>query len=90
MTLNDDLKNVKGRIREAMYAGKGISILFDFSKFYPLCTGGVHCTSTPFFSSYINASRFLVYCRPSILLPMRELITSELKKYTQEIGGNLI
>ena len=87
MTFEEDIRNMKGRIREAMYAGKNISFFTDFLKYYTLCTGGERCTSTYFFASYINASRFYVYFRPNMPFMKRKELLVELKKYIQESGG---
>jgi len=88
MTLEDELKNIKGRIREAIYKGKAIFIFVDYFLFCSHRTGmAVACSSTDYFVSYANAYRFSVYCRPTILpFSTRDQIAKELEGYIKGIS----
>lgn len=86
MTFEDELKNIKGRIREAIYEGKAISIFVDYFLFCSHRTG-MKCSSTDYFASYKSAYRFSVYCRPTILpFSTRDQIAKELERYIKGIS----
>ena len=89
MTFEEDVRNLKGRIREAIYEGKAIIFFDDYLSFFRNRTGSIS-SSTYYFASYISATRLSIYFRPTCWdIKKRELI-GELKKYIQENGGNVL
>jgi len=91
MTLENEVKNIKGRIREALYEGKLISIFDNFHSFYRFRTGAECSSMTYYFSSYINNTQLFVYCRPNIPPSASEQIMSELRRCSWGMnGGNLL
>lgn len=88
MTLENEMKNIKGRIREAIYAGKKIFIFDDWEAFVVRHTG-MKCFSTFHFYSFTSTFCLSVYCIHNLSISTREQIVRELKKHTQECGGIL-
>jgi len=86
MTLEKEIKNIKGRIREAVYAGKQIHILDNWHSFV-LRRAGTKSSYTNYFISYISACRFFIYCRPNIPTDKFLHTVSELERHVQEVRG---
>lgn len=80
MTLENEVKNIKGRIREARYAGKYVSIFDNFHSFYRFRIGAECSSMAYYFSSYVNNTHLYVYCRPNIPPSASEQIISELRR----------
>lgn len=89
MTLENEMKNVKGRIREAIYEGKSIFVINDWENVCVQLTD-IKCFSTSNFYGLINPSCLSVYCLHYLPFSIRKQIVEELKTYTQKCGGNLI
>jgi len=89
MTLENEMKNVKGLIREAIYEGKNIYVFDDWEAFCVRHTG-MKSFSTYHFYGFENSSCLSVYCIHNLSISTRQQVVRELKKHTQECGGNLI
>lgn len=89
MAFENEMKNMKGRIREAVYEGKQILLLYDWYSFI-VCSTGTKTCSTYYFISYKSSIRFYIYCRPNI--PQNKFLqtVSELERCVQEARGILL
>ena len=86
MTLENEIKNIKGRIREAVYEGKAISIFNNWHSFL-LNRTGIKSSFTKYFISYTSSCRFFIFCRLNMPTDKFLQTVSELKRYIQETRG---